>query len=93
MPSSTILYHATKIMKDLVLVFRILNICADRVQDVPRYAGPMAEFLRLCSLPYLKEKESDELCFEQIAIESTDQLGMKRFRILVIFKIFVTLYS
>lgn len=63
------------LMKDLVLVFKILNVCADKVADVPSYVAPMSELLRLCSLPYLKEKTSDETSYEQIAIESTDQLG------------------
>lgn len=63
------------IMKDLVLVFKILNICADKVSDIPSYAEPMSELLHLCSFPYLKEKTSDEMSYEQIAIESIDQLG------------------
>lgn len=62
-------------MRDLVLVFKLLNVCADGLTEVPAYAGPMSSLLRLCSLPYLKEKVSDEIEFVQIAIECTEQLG------------------
>ena len=62
-------------MKDLVTVFKILNVCADRVDDQPLYVEPMCEILRLCSQPFLKEKTSDETAFKQIAVESVSQLG------------------
>lgn len=63
------------IMKDLVLVFKILNILADKVSEIPSYAELMSELLHLCSFSYLKEKASDGISYEQIAVESTDQLG------------------
>lgn len=62
-------------MKDLVTVFKILNVCADRVSDHPVYIQPMCDILKLCSLPSLKEKTSDETAYEQIATESVSQLG------------------
>jgi hypothetical protein len=63
-------------MKDLVSVFKILNICADRVDENPYYISPMGEILQLCSSPFLKEKSSDEMSYEQIAVESIAQLGL-----------------
>jgi len=63
-------------MKDLVSVFKILNVCADRVDDNPYYISPMVDILKICSLPFLKEKSSDEMSYEQIAIESIAQLGI-----------------
>nr|KAG5707622.1 hypothetical protein BaRGS_031004 [Batillaria attramentaria] len=57
-------------MKELVQVFKILNVCADRVDSQPLYEQPIVDILRLCALPYLKEKSSDELIYEQIVIES-----------------------
>ena len=63
-------------MKDLVQVFKILNVCADRVDSNPIYEQPILEILKLCSLPFLMEKSSDELVYEQIVVESVSQLGM-----------------
>jgi hypothetical protein len=63
-------------MKDLVQVFKILNVCADRVNEQPRYEQFIVDILKICSLPFLKEKSSDELIYEQIVIESISQLGM-----------------
>lgn len=62
-------------MKDLVQLFKILNICADRVDANPVYEKPILEILKLCSLPFLMEKSSDELVYEQIVVESISQLG------------------
>ena len=62
-------------MKDLVQVFKILNVCADRVSEQPRYEQFLIDILKICSLPFLKEKSSDELIYEQIVIESISQLG------------------
>lgn len=68
-------YHKGFPMKELVQVFKILNVCADRVDNQPLYEQPIVDILRLCALPYLKEKSSDELVYEQIVIESVSQLG------------------
>ncbi|ESO82065.1 hypothetical protein LOTGIDRAFT_223522 [Lottia gigantea] len=62
-------------MKDLVLVYKLLNICADRVELHPMYEEPLIEIIKICSLPYLKEKTSDEIVYQQIVIESISQLG------------------
>ena len=64
-------------MKDLVVIFKILNVCADRVEDHPVYVEPMMDLLKLCGFPFLKERSSDETSYEQIAAESVSQLGMK----------------
>ncbi|XP_070566690.1 cilia- and flagella-associated protein 69-like [Ptychodera flava] len=63
------------LMKDLVQVFKILNVCVDRVNEHPEYIDPMCEILKICSLPFLKEKSSDETAYAQIAMESISQLG------------------
>ncbi|KAK3109030.1 hypothetical protein FSP39_021501 [Pinctada imbricata] len=62
-------------MKDLVQVFKILNVCSDRVVEQPLYEQMICDILRICSLPFLKEKSSDELVYEQIVTESVSQLG------------------
>ena len=62
-------------MKDLVAVFKVLNVCADRVETHPLYIEPMCEILHICRLPFFKEKTSDETSYKQIAVESLSQLG------------------
>ena len=62
-------------MRELVQVFKILNVAADRIEELPMYIEPVIEILKICGLPYLKEKTSDETAYEQIAIESVSQLG------------------
>ena len=62
-------------MPDLVAIFKILNILADRVDEHPIYVQPITDILKICSLPFLKEKSSDETSYETIAIESVAQLG------------------
>ena len=64
-------------MRELVVVFKILNICADRVDQHPVYIEPMVNLLKICSLPFLKEKSSDEITYKQIAVEAISQLGKK----------------
>lgn len=66
-------------MKDLVQVFKILNVCSDRVagqDEEPLFEKIICDILKICSLPFLKEKSSDELVFEQIVTESVSQLGL-----------------
>ena len=62
-------------MKDLVSVFKILNVCADRIEEEPEYKQPMLDMLVICSYPFLKEKTSDETSYQQISVESVAQLG------------------
>ena len=70
--NSLIIY---KVMKDLVSIFKILNVCAERLEDHPVYIRPMLDLIKLCRFPYLMEKSSDETSYEQIATESVSQLG------------------
>jgi len=67
--------NSTQLLKDLVSVFRILNVCADRVAQHAVYAQCMVALLKPCSLPFFQQKSSDEVAFEQIARESVSQLG------------------
>lgn len=66
-------------MKDLVQVCKILNTCADRMPDQPLYEQLIVDILKICSYPFLKEKSSDELVYEQIVTESVSQLGGQNF--------------
>ncbi|BFZ02069.1 hypothetical protein BsWGS_05107 [Bradybaena similaris] len=62
-------------MKDLVQIFKILNICADRVEISPIYEQQILELLKICGLSFLMEKASDELVYKQLVVESVSQLG------------------
>lgn len=62
-------------MKDLVQIFKILNICADRVELSPIYEQQILELLKICGLSFLMEKASDELVYKQLVVESVSQLG------------------
>lgn len=63
------------LMKDLVQVCKVLNVCSDKTQEQPMYEQLICDILDICSLPFLKEKSSDELVYEQIVTESVSQLG------------------
>ncbi|XP_072364716.1 cilia- and flagella-associated protein 69-like isoform X1 [Scyliorhinus torazame] len=62
-------------IRDLVQVFKILNLCAEKVRDQDAYIQPICEILTLCGLPFLKEKASDESNFAQVVSESISQMG------------------
>lgn len=68
-------YSKGFLMKDLVTIFKILNVCADRLEVHQLYTEPMCEILQICRLPFFKEKTSDETVYQQIAVESLSQLG------------------
>ncbi|KAI8483595.1 Cilia and flagella associated protein 69 [Branchiostoma belcheri] len=68
-------YHRGFLMRDLVLVFKVLNVCADRIPIDPSYVEPMCQLLQICSYPFLKEKTSDETAYAQIVVESISQMG------------------
>ncbi|XP_071947275.1 cilia- and flagella-associated protein 69-like isoform X2 [Antedon mediterranea] len=68
-------YQHGFLLKDLVQVFKVLNVMADRVSEYPLYLTPMINILKLCSLPFLRQKSSDESIFSQISVESLSQIA------------------
>ncbi|CAG5115816.1 unnamed protein product [Candidula unifasciata] len=62
-------------MKDLVQIFKILNICADRFEFNSVYEQPILDLLKICGRSFLMEKASDELVYKQLVVESVSQLG------------------
>ncbi|PAA75987.1 hypothetical protein BOX15_Mlig017060g2, partial [Macrostomum lignano] len=69
-------YKQGFLMKDLVQVRRILNICADRIEEgLVCYVEPLVDCLCVCALPFLMEKASDELAYRQISVETASQLA------------------
>ncbi|XP_044028745.1 cilia- and flagella-associated protein 69-like isoform X2 [Siniperca chuatsi] len=63
------------ILKELTGIAKILNICAEKVKDHPEYVPILCEALKICRLPFLKEKASDELNYAQDVIEFLSHMG------------------
>ncbi|XP_033127973.1 cilia- and flagella-associated protein 69-like [Anneissia japonica] len=57
-------YQHGFLLKDLVQVFKVLNVMADRVSDLPLYLTPMINILKICRL--VKGKM---VCFIQLQWE------------------------
>uniref|UniRef100_A0A672K662 Cilia- and flagella-associated protein 69 ARM repeats domain-containing protein n=1 Tax=Sinocyclocheilus grahami TaxID=75366 RepID=A0A672K662_SINGR len=56
--------HAlVQLLRDLADICKIINVCAERVSDHPEYARILCDLLQICSLPFLKEKSSDEMSY------------------------------
>uniref|UniRef100_A0A8C0IUE4 Cilia and flagella associated protein 69 n=1 Tax=Chelonoidis abingdonii TaxID=106734 RepID=A0A8C0IUE4_CHEAB len=62
-------------LKDLSQIFKILNLCAEKIQDQEAFTEPTCEILKLCGLPFLKKKLSDEVNYTAVTSESIAQLG------------------
>ncbi|KAJ1100804.1 hypothetical protein NDU88_005879 [Pleurodeles waltl] len=62
-------------LKDLEQLFKILNICAEKVVEQEEFVEPIFEIVKLCGLPFLKAKSSDEIKYAQVVSESISQLG------------------
>ncbi|KAI3358807.1 hypothetical protein L3Q82_015208, partial [Scortum barcoo] len=63
------------LLRELTGIGRILNICAEKVKDHPEYVPILCEALKICGLPFLKEKTSDELAYAQDVIEFFSHMG------------------
>nr|DBA25193.1 TPA: hypothetical protein GDO54_012751 [Pyxicephalus adspersus] len=63
------------LLKDLPQIVKILNICATRAGDHTEYIDPMCDIVKLCGLPFLKERMSDEATYAQVVADSFSQLG------------------
>uniref|UniRef100_A0A3P8VHQ8 Cilia- and flagella-associated protein 69 ARM repeats domain-containing protein n=1 Tax=Cynoglossus semilaevis TaxID=244447 RepID=A0A3P8VHQ8_CYNSE len=63
------------LLKDLSGIAKILNICADKGKDQPDYWQILLEAVKICRLPFLKERTSDELNYAQEGIDFISNLG------------------
>ncbi|XP_030644315.1 cilia- and flagella-associated protein 69 [Chanos chanos] len=63
------------LLRDIADIFKILNLCADRVKDHPEYISILCDLLHICRLPFLKERTSDEMNYAQVVSESISQMG------------------
>ncbi|XP_038598196.1 LOW QUALITY PROTEIN: cilia- and flagella-associated protein 69 [Tachyglossus aculeatus] len=62
-------------LRDFEQIFKILSLCAEQIQERPSFIKPMCEILRLCGLPFLKKKLSDEENYAKVVSDSVAQLG------------------
>ncbi|XP_053571678.1 cilia- and flagella-associated protein 69 [Bombina bombina] len=62
-------------LKDLAQISKILNICAERIEEHKELIEPMCEILKIFGLPFLKEKASDETNYSPAVADSLSQLG------------------
>ncbi|XP_050993225.1 cilia- and flagella-associated protein 69-like [Labeo rohita] len=63
------------LLRDLTDIFKIINLCAERVSDHPEYARILCDLLQICGLPFLKEKSSDEMNYAAVVTDCVSQMG------------------
>ncbi|XP_026088119.1 cilia- and flagella-associated protein 69 isoform X3 [Carassius auratus] len=63
------------LLRDLADIFKIMNLCAERVSDHPEYARILCDLLQICGLPFLKEKSSDEMKYASVVTDCVSQMG------------------
>ncbi|XP_073677631.1 cilia- and flagella-associated protein 69-like [Garra rufa] len=63
------------LLRDLADIFKIVNLCAERVSDHPEYARILCDLLQICGLPFLKEKSSDEMNYAAVVTDCVSQMG------------------
>ncbi|XP_049624859.1 LOW QUALITY PROTEIN: cilia- and flagella-associated protein 69 [Suncus etruscus] len=62
-------------LRDLAQIFRILNLCARKIETQPAFIESAYNILKLCGLPFLKKKASDEITYAEETAESIGLLG------------------
>ncbi|XP_012635043.2 cilia- and flagella-associated protein 69 isoform X2 [Microcebus murinus] len=62
-------------LRDLAQIFKILNLCAGKIEKQPRFIESAYDILKLCSLPFLKKKVSDEITYAEDTANSIALLG------------------
>ncbi|XP_028718277.1 cilia- and flagella-associated protein 69 [Peromyscus leucopus] len=62
-------------LRDLAQVFKILGLCADKIERQPCFVEPASELIKLCGLPFLKKKVSDEITYTEDTANSLALLG------------------
>ncbi|XP_047418512.1 cilia- and flagella-associated protein 69 isoform X4 [Sciurus carolinensis] len=62
-------------LRDLAQIFKILNLCAGKIENQPQFIEPAYDILKLCGLPFLKKKVSDEITYAEDTANSIALLG------------------
>lgn len=64
-----------QLLKDLSNLAKLLNVCASKLETNSEYSEILCTLLELCSLPFLKEKASDENTYAPQMIEMLTTFG------------------
>ncbi|CAO2617524.1 Cilia- and flagella-associated protein 69 [Lemmus lemmus] len=62
-------------LRDLAQVFKILGLCAEKIEKQPCFVEPASDLIKLCGLPFLKKKVSDEITYTEDTANSLALLG------------------
>ncbi|XP_054419806.1 cilia- and flagella-associated protein 69 isoform X3 [Pteronotus mesoamericanus] len=62
-------------LRDLAQIFKILNLCAGKIENQPCFIEPACDIIKLCGLPFLKKKVSDETTYAEDTANSIALLG------------------
>ncbi|RVE66724.1 hypothetical protein OJAV_G00110450 [Oryzias javanicus] len=63
------------LLRELAGIARVLELCADKVKEHPEYLFILCEALKICRLPFLKERASDELSYAQGVTDFLSHMG------------------
>lgn len=62
-------------LRDLAQIFKVLNLCAGKIDSQPPFVESTCNILKLCGLPFLKKKASDEITYAEDTANSLALLG------------------
>ncbi|XP_003407029.1 cilia- and flagella-associated protein 69 [Loxodonta africana] len=62
-------------LRDLAQIFKILNLCTGKIESHPQFLECACDLLKLCGLPFLKKKVSDEITYAEDTANSIALLG------------------
>ncbi|NXN92997.1 CFA69 protein, partial [Rhinopomastus cyanomelas] len=62
-------------LKDVEQIIKILNLCAEKVNEQEAFTEPLCELIKLCGLPFQKKKVSDEISYSVAISKAMAQLG------------------
>ncbi|XP_070280313.1 cilia- and flagella-associated protein 69 isoform X2 [Myotis yumanensis] len=65
-------------LRDLAQIFKILNLCAGKIENQPPFLEPAYNIIKLCGLPFLKKKGSDEITYAEDTAKSIALLGYQQ---------------
>lgn len=68
-------YKRGFLVKDVVKIVKIFNILAEKIETDESYIPSLCNLLKVFQFPFIKEKASDELVFEQVIVECLANLG------------------
>ncbi|KAM9842992.1 cilia- and flagella-associated protein 69-like [Aulostomus maculatus] len=63
------------LLRELAGIARIVHVCTAKGKDHPEYLPVLCEVIKICRLPFLKEKASDELNYAQDVIHFLSHVG------------------